>query len=94
MLAAAAVVCRQHQAERLARSQAIKDALTGLANYRHLMDTLQGEIRRAQRCLPSCPRSAGSDPSPTGSSRGVVPTVQSLRSEAGGALLGAAWVTG
>jgi diguanylate cyclase (GGDEF)-like protein len=53
MLAAAAVVWQQRQAERLARSQAVKDELTGLVNYRHLMDTLQGEIRRAQRARRS-----------------------------------------
>ena len=49
MLAAAAVVWQLRQAEKLARSQAVRDELTGLANYRHLMDTLQAEIRRAQR---------------------------------------------
>ncbi|HEY6921973.1 MAG TPA: MASE1 domain-containing protein [Steroidobacteraceae bacterium] len=49
MLAAATVVWQHRQAEKLARSQAVRDELTGLANYRHLMDTLQAEIRRAQR---------------------------------------------
>ena len=49
MLAAAAVVWQLRQAEKLARSQAVRDELTGLANYRHLMDTLQAELRRAQR---------------------------------------------
>ena len=49
MLAAAAVVWEYRQAQKLARSQAVEDELTGLANYRHLMDTLQTEIRRAQR---------------------------------------------
>jgi diguanylate cyclase (GGDEF)-like protein len=53
MLAAAAVVWQQRQADKLARSQAVKDELTGLANYRHLMDTLQEEIRRAQRARRS-----------------------------------------
>ncbi|MBV9344448.1 MAG: MASE1 domain-containing protein [Gammaproteobacteria bacterium] len=49
MLAAAAVVWQLRQAEKLARSQAASDELTGLANYRHIMETLQAEIRRAQR---------------------------------------------
>jgi diguanylate cyclase (GGDEF)-like protein len=49
MLAAAAVVWQHRQAENLARSQAVTDELTGLANYRHLMGTLQMEIRRARR---------------------------------------------
>ena len=49
MLAAAAVVWRLRQAEKLARSQAAEDELTGLANYRHVMETLQLEIRRSQR---------------------------------------------
>jgi diguanylate cyclase (GGDEF)-like protein/PAS domain S-box-containing protein len=31
------------------RFQATHDALTGLANYREFMDTLEGEVRRAQR---------------------------------------------
>lgn len=49
MLAAAAVVWQLRQAEKLARSQATRDELTGLANYRQFIETLQVEIRRAQR---------------------------------------------
>jgi diguanylate cyclase (GGDEF)-like protein/PAS domain S-box-containing protein len=37
------------QSEELVRYQATHDALTGLANYREFMDTLERELRRADR---------------------------------------------
>ena len=37
------------QSEELVRYQATHDALTGLANYREFMDTLERELRRAER---------------------------------------------
>ena len=49
MLAAAAVVWQRRQAELQLRLQAISDELTGLVNFRWLLRTLEGEIRRAQR---------------------------------------------
>lgn len=49
MLAAAAVVWERRQAEEHSRRQAVRDELTGLANYRCLMSTLEGEIKRAHR---------------------------------------------
>jgi diguanylate cyclase (GGDEF)-like protein len=49
MLAAAALVCQFREAEAHLRRQAVKDELTGLANYRYLMSNLGAEIRRAQR---------------------------------------------
>jgi diguanylate cyclase (GGDEF)-like protein len=49
MLAAAAVVWERRQAEERSRYQAVRDELTGLANYRCLMDSLESEIRRSQR---------------------------------------------
>ncbi|HEX4649116.1 MAG TPA: MASE1 domain-containing protein [Steroidobacteraceae bacterium] len=49
MLAAAAVVWQLREAQESLRRQAVKDELTGLANYRALMSSLEAEIRRAQR---------------------------------------------
>ncbi|HYL71592.1 MAG TPA: MASE1 domain-containing protein [Candidatus Dormibacteraeota bacterium] len=49
MLAAAAVVWERRQAEEQSRRQAVRDELTGLANYRFLMSSLEGEIKRARR---------------------------------------------
>jgi diguanylate cyclase (GGDEF)-like protein len=49
MLAAAALVWQFREAEAHLRRQAVKDELTGLANYRCLMSNLEAEIRRAQR---------------------------------------------
>ncbi|TLY99061.1 MAG: sensor domain-containing diguanylate cyclase [Gammaproteobacteria bacterium] len=49
MLAAAAVVRQFREAESHLRRQAVRDELTGLANYRCLMGSLEAEIRRAQR---------------------------------------------
>ena len=49
MLAAAAVVWQLREAQDSLRRQAGKDELTGLANYRALMSSLEAEIRRAQR---------------------------------------------
>ena len=53
MLAAAAVVWQRRQGEQQLRLQAISDELTGLANYRWLLRTLESEIRRAQRVARS-----------------------------------------
>ena len=49
MLAVAAVIGELRQAEDEAQQLAVKDELTGLANYRAFMGALEGEIRRAQR---------------------------------------------
>jgi diguanylate cyclase (GGDEF)-like protein len=49
MLAAAALVWQFREAEAHLRRQAVKDELTGLANYRCLMSNLEAEIRRARR---------------------------------------------
>ena len=49
MLAAAAVVWQYREAQERLRRQAVKDELTGLANYRCMMSSLEAEIRRAQR---------------------------------------------
>ena len=49
MLAAAAVVWQRRQAEEQSRRQAVRDELTGLANYRFLMTSLEAEIKRAHR---------------------------------------------
>jgi diguanylate cyclase (GGDEF)-like protein len=51
MLAAAAVVWQFREAEAHLRRQAVKDELTGLANYRCLMSSVEAEIRRAQRAV-------------------------------------------
>ena len=45
----ARLVSERRQAEEHSRRQAVSDELTGLANYRCLMNTLEGEIKRAQR---------------------------------------------
>jgi diguanylate cyclase (GGDEF)-like protein/PAS domain S-box-containing protein len=42
-------VTRQRELENHLRRQAASDSLTGLANYRHLVDVLDGEIKRSQR---------------------------------------------
>jgi len=42
-------VTRQRELENHLRQQAASDSLTGLANYRHLVDVLDGEIRRSNR---------------------------------------------
>jgi diguanylate cyclase (GGDEF)-like protein len=49
MLAVAAVIGELRRAEDHARQLAVKDELTGLANYRAFVTSLDGEIRRAQR---------------------------------------------
>lgn len=49
MLAAAAVVWERRQDEEQLRQQAVNDELTGLANYRWLMNNLEAEVRRAHR---------------------------------------------
>lgn len=49
ILAVAAVVWERRQTEEHSRQQAARDELTGLANYRFLMGSLNGEIRRSQR---------------------------------------------
>ena len=49
MLAVAAVIGELRRAEDHAQRLAVKDELTGLANYRAFMASLDGEIRRAQR---------------------------------------------
>ena len=49
MLAAAAVVGQFREAQEHLRQQAVRDELTGLANYRWLMSSLEAEIRRVQR---------------------------------------------
>ena len=42
-------VTKQRELEDHLRQQAAKDPLTGLANYRHLVDILDAEIRRSKR---------------------------------------------
>jgi diguanylate cyclase (GGDEF)-like protein len=42
-------VTKQRELEDHLRQQAAKDSLTGLANYRSLVDALDGEIKRSQR---------------------------------------------
>src|SRR5258707_6172850 len=42
-------VTRQRELENHLRQQAASDSLTGLANYRHLVDVLDGEIKRSGR---------------------------------------------
>jgi diguanylate cyclase (GGDEF)-like protein/PAS domain S-box-containing protein len=42
-------VTRQRELEDHLRLQAASDSLTGLANYRHLVDVLDGEIKRSHR---------------------------------------------
>jgi diguanylate cyclase (GGDEF)-like protein len=42
-------VTRQRELEDHLRRQAASDSLTGLANYRHLIDVLDSEIRRSKR---------------------------------------------
>jgi diguanylate cyclase (GGDEF)-like protein/PAS domain S-box-containing protein len=42
-------VTRQRELEDHLRQQAASDSLTGLANYRHLVDVLDGEIKRSNR---------------------------------------------
>ncbi len=42
-------VTKQRELEDHLRQQAAKDSLTGLANYRHLVDVLDSEIRRSER---------------------------------------------
>jgi len=42
-------VTKQRELEDHLRQQAAKDSLTGLANYRHLVDVLDTEIRRSER---------------------------------------------
>src|ERR1700690_2919109 len=42
-------VTNQRELEDSLRDQATKDSLTGLANYRHLIDILDGEIKRSAR---------------------------------------------
>jgi diguanylate cyclase (GGDEF)-like protein len=49
MLAVAAVVFERRQAEGHSRRQAVSDELTGLANYRSLVETLDLEIKRSKR---------------------------------------------
>jgi diguanylate cyclase (GGDEF)-like protein len=44
-----AVVSEREQAVELLRQLAVTDPLTGLANYRHFMETLEGEVRRSDR---------------------------------------------
>jgi diguanylate cyclase (GGDEF)-like protein/PAS domain S-box-containing protein len=42
-------ITRQRELEDHLRRQAASDSLTGLANYRHLVDVLDGEIKRSDR---------------------------------------------
>lgn len=49
MLAVAALIGELRRAEDHAQQLAVRDELTGLANYRAFMASLDGEIRRAQR---------------------------------------------
>ena len=42
-------VTQQRKLEDQLRQQAAKDALTGLANYRHLVETVDSEIKRSER---------------------------------------------
>jgi diguanylate cyclase (GGDEF)-like protein len=48
-LALAAEVRQRRRAEREARSLAVSDPVTGLGNYRRLVDSLEWEIKRAER---------------------------------------------
>ena len=48
-LMVAAVVSERRQVETRLRELSVRDPLTGLANYRELMDVLEAEIRRSQR---------------------------------------------
>lgn len=49
ILALAAVVSEQRQAQGQLQQLAVSDALTGLANYRRLMEVLEQEVNRIQR---------------------------------------------
>src|SRR4029077_1718848 len=49
MLSAAAVVQQHRETEELSRRRAVRDERTGLANYRFLVSSLEGEVRRAER---------------------------------------------
>jgi diguanylate cyclase (GGDEF)-like protein/PAS domain S-box-containing protein len=42
-------ITKQRELEDHLRQQAAKDSLTGLANYRHLVDVLDNEIKRSER---------------------------------------------
>jgi diguanylate cyclase (GGDEF)-like protein/PAS domain S-box-containing protein len=46
-------ITQRKRSEEQIRYQATHDALTGLANYREFMDTLERELRRAERSHPS-----------------------------------------
>lgn len=48
-LTLAAAVSERRQVETRLRHLSVSDPLTGLANYRHLMAVLEGEVRRSQR---------------------------------------------
>jgi diguanylate cyclase (GGDEF)-like protein len=48
-LTLAAVVSERRRVEERLRQMAVSDPLTGLANYRHLIDVLEREIQRSQR---------------------------------------------
>ena len=48
-LALGAVVTERQDVEDRLRRLAVSDPLTGLANYRHLIDAVEGEIKRSQR---------------------------------------------
>jgi diguanylate cyclase (GGDEF)-like protein len=48
-LALAAEVRQRRRAEREARSLAVSDPVTGLGNYRRLVDSMESEIKRAER---------------------------------------------
>ncbi len=48
-LSVASVVLQRRRVEARLRELSVSDALTGLGNYRRLMATLEGEIRRSQR---------------------------------------------
>jgi diguanylate cyclase (GGDEF)-like protein len=48
-LSVASVVLQRRRVEARLRELSVSDPLTGLGNYRHLMATLEGEIRRSQR---------------------------------------------
>jgi diguanylate cyclase len=50
-LALAAVVAEQKRSEERLRRLSVTDPLTGVANYRHLVNVLESEIRRSQRTL-------------------------------------------
>jgi diguanylate cyclase (GGDEF)-like protein len=45
----AAVVAERRDAERRLRHLSVSDPLTGIGNYRHLIERLQGEIKRSER---------------------------------------------